>query len=178
MPFPLLAWLAAPVYSDNENSFELLYTGSGANPLLSKDFVMQLPASPEPRQITVQTLPTVGEESFDTWLWVSTKCGLDVNIGETVAQNDDFGDSSLSLVSFTAEPDQDYFISVEGYDGACGTIQVQVEVDQLLLEESPAHLPKEGVFSSSLTIFHLGYKALHMRIRSCCFPFHVIATSF
>jgi hypothetical protein len=47
-----------------------------------------------------------------------------------VAADDDGGSGFLSMLEFTAQPDTDYFVIVEGYDSSCGIADVQLQVMQ------------------------------------------------
>ena len=59
-----------------------------------------------------------------------------------VAADDDGGSGFLSMLIFTAQPNIDYFVIVEGYDSSCGIADVRFEVMPAPpLPPSPAQPP-------------------------------------
>jgi len=67
---------------------------------------------------------TIGS-SFDTLLGVYT--GSAVSALTVIAEDDDSGGSSTSLVSFAAQANKEYLIEVDGYNGVVGSILVTVD---------------------------------------------------
>ena len=82
---------------------------------------------------------TLAGSDFDTLLAVYT--GKDLATLFRVAYNDQCGVYSYSCLTFTPTPCEDYWLQVDGYGGARGTVRINVERVRQSTSPSPSSSP-------------------------------------
>jgi len=94
--------------------------------LESSDFTVLVASTKGYRRVTAKTRSR--GVSFDTILVINENCTEHVTPETVVSADNDGGSGSFSKVAWLAKPNTVYFVTVEGFQGACGTVDLVFDV--------------------------------------------------